>query len=107
MSVGNPHVDDPGRRSGHVPARDEGPRLEHHPWFPERTNVEVWRPLADGSVEMRVWERGVGETRACGTGACAVAVAAVLDGVAHSPVTVRLPGGDLEIAVGAATSRSR
>jgi diaminopimelate epimerase len=49
---------------------------------------------------MRVWERGVGETRACGTGACAVAVAAVLDGVATSPVTVHLPGGDLEIAVG-------
>ncbi len=61
----------------------------------------MWRPLADGSVEMRVWERGVGETPACGTGACAVAVSAVLDGLAHSPVTVHLPGGSLEIAVGA------
>jgi diaminopimelate epimerase len=100
VSVGNPHVtirvDDPAT----FPLATEGPRLEHHPWFPERTNVEVWRPLGDGSVQMRVWERGVGETRACGTGACAVAVAAVLDGVATSPVTVRLPGGDLEIAVG-------
>jgi diaminopimelate epimerase len=100
VSVGNPHVvirvDDPGT----FPLACEGPVLEHHPWFPERTNVEVWRPLADGSVEMRVWERGVGETRACGTGACAVAVAAVLDGAAASPVTVRLPGGDLRIAVG-------
>ena len=97
VSVGNPHVvlrvDDPAA----FPLEREGPALEHHPWFPERANVEVWRPLADGSVEMRVWERGVGETRACGTGACAVAVAAVLDGVATSPVTVRLPGGDLEI----------
>jgi diaminopimelate epimerase len=100
VSVGNPHValrvDDPAA----FPLEREGPALEHHAWFPERANVEVWRPLADGSVEMRVWERGVGETRACGTGACAVAVAAVLDGVATSPVTVRLPGGDLEIAVG-------
>jgi diaminopimelate epimerase len=100
VSIGNPHVtirvDDPAA----FPLEQEGPLLEHHPWFPERTNVEVWRPLPDGSVEMRVWERGVGETRACGTGACAVAVAAVLDGVAASPVTVRLPGGDLEIAVG-------
>jgi diaminopimelate epimerase len=101
VSIGNPHVtirvDDPAAFT----LEREGPLLEHHPWFPERTNVEVWRPLADGSVEMRVWERGVGETQACGTGACAVAVAAVLDGVAVTPVTVRLPGGDLEIAVGA------
>jgi diaminopimelate epimerase len=99
VSIGNPHVtirvDDPAA----FPLEREGPVLEHHPWFPERANVEVWRPHADGAVEMRVWERGVGETRACGTGACAVAVAAVLDGVATSPVTVRLPGGDLEIVV--------
>lgn len=100
VSVGNPHVvirvDDPAA----FPLDREGPVLEHHPWFPERTNVEVWRPRADGAIEMRVWERGVGETRACGTGACAVAVAAVLDGIATSPVTVVLPGGTLAIGVG-------
>jgi diaminopimelate epimerase len=100
VSVGNPHaviqVDDPAS----FPLAYQGPLLEHHEWFPQRTNIEVWRPLADGSVEMRVWERGVGETPACGTGACAVAVSAVLDGLAHSPVTVRLPGGSLDITVG-------
>jgi diaminopimelate epimerase len=100
VSVGNPHavilVDDPAA----FPLAFQGPRLEHHEWFPQRANIEVWRPLADGSVEMRVWERGVGETAACGTGACAVAVSAVLDGLAHSPVTVHLPGGSLQIAVG-------
>jgi diaminopimelate epimerase len=101
VSVGNPHVTIRVADPAAFPLATEGRRLEHHPWFPQRTNVEVWRPLADGSVEMRVWERGVGETRACGTGACAVAVAALLEGVATSPVTVRLPGGDLEIAVGA------
>ena len=90
-------VDDPAA----FPLAFQGPLLEHHEWFPQRANIEVWRPLADGSVEMRVWERGVGETPACGTGACAVAVSAVLDGLAHSPVTVRLPGGSLEVAVGA------
>ncbi len=100
VSVGNPHavlqVDDPAA----FPLALQGPLLEHHAWFPQRANIEVWRPRADGSIEMRVWERGVGETPACGTGACAVAVAAVLDGLAHSPVTVHLPGGSLEIAVG-------
>ena len=100
VSVGNPHamiqVDDPAA----FPLADQGPLLEHHPWFPQRANIEVWRPLADGSVEMRVWERGVGETPACGTGACAVAVAAVLDGLAHSPVPVHLPGGSLEVQIG-------
>jgi diaminopimelate epimerase len=100
VSIGNPHaviqVDDPAA----FPLAFQGPRLECHEWFPQRANIEVWRPLADGSVEMRVWERGVGETPACGTGACAVAVSAVLDGLAHSPVTVRLPGGALQVAVG-------
>jgi diaminopimelate epimerase len=100
VSVGNPHaviqVDDPAA----FPLGFQGPRLEHHEWFPQRANIEVWRPLADGSVEMRVWERGVGETPACGTGACAVAVSAILDGLAHSPVTVRLPGGSLDVSVG-------
>jgi diaminopimelate epimerase len=100
VSIGNPHaviqVDDPAA----FPLAFQGPRLERHEWFPQRANIEVWRPLADGSVEMRVWERGVGETPACGTGACAVAVDAVLDGLAHSPVMVHMPGGSLQVTVG-------
>ncbi len=99
VSVGNPHltlrVHDPAT----FPLDTEGPALERHPWVPERANVEVWT-VRDRRVEMRVWERGVGETAACGTGACAVAVAAVLDSALESPVRVGLPGGELTIDVG-------
>ncbi len=99
VSVGNPHcviqVESPAR----FPFDSVGAALERHPWFPQRTNVEVYRRSGPNAVEVRVWERGVGETRACGSGACAVAVAAVLDGTVTSPVTVHLPGGALEIAV--------
>ena len=66
--------------------------------FPERTNVEFVQPLPDGSLKMRVWERGSGETMACGTGACASAVAAMIKGaVSGRAVTVHLRGGDLRI----------
>ena len=103
VSIGNPHVviavDDPRT----FPLEVEGPILERHAWFPERANVEVMRVRDRHHVEMRVWERGVGETRACGTGACAVAVAAVLSGDAESPVEVELPGGALTIDVDPAT----
>jgi len=92
-------VDDPRT----FPLEVEGPILERHAWFPERANVEVMRVRDRHHVEMRVWERGVGETRACGTGACAVAVAAVLSGDAESPVEVELPGGALTIDVDPAT----
>jgi diaminopimelate epimerase len=99
--TGNPHcillVDEPVEG---FPLEEEGPRLEHHPWFPERTNVEVVRVLAPDRLDVRVWERGVGETQACGSGACASAVAAVLDGRAESPIAVEMPGGVLEVAVG-------
>jgi diaminopimelate epimerase len=99
--TGNPHcillVDGPVED---FPLDEEGPRLEHHPWFPERTNVEVVRVLAPGRLSVRVWERGVGETQACGSGACASAVAAILDAGARSPVAVEMPGGVLEVAVG-------
>jgi diaminopimelate epimerase len=98
VSVGNPHVtirvDDPDA----FPLATEGASLEHHPWLPERANIEVWQ-AESGRVRMRVWERGVGETDACGTGACAVAVAAVLDGAAISPVEVMLPGGVVTVDV--------
>lgn len=101
VSIGNPHVVIPVDDVEAFPLHDVGPGLEHHPWFPERTNVEIVVPIDEHRVRMRVWERGVGETPACGTGACAVAVALVANGTASSPVTVELPGGELIIEVGA------
>ena len=76
-----------------------GPKFEHHPLFPARINTEFVNIQSDGSLKMRVWERGSGETWACGTGACAVGVAACLTGRAEkgSDITVRLRGGDLNI----------
>jgi diaminopimelate epimerase len=99
VDVGNPHcvirVDDPGD----IDLPTIGGAIEKHPFFPNRVNVEFIHIDADGSVRMRVWERGVGETQACGTGATAVGAAAVRMGLASSPVTVRLLGGDLLIEV--------
>ena len=76
-----------------------GPKLENHPLFPERTNVEFVEVLPDGSLRMRVWERGSGETWACGTGACAATAASVLNGYFphDKEITVKLRGGDLFI----------
>ncbi len=97
VNVGNPHaiffVDD----TNAVDLEKLGPLIEHDSAFPDRINVNV-ASVKDGIVHLRVWERGVGETRACGTGACATAVAAIRKGLATSPVTVRLKGGDLSIA---------
>jgi diaminopimelate epimerase len=76
-----------------------GPAIEHHELFPRRTNVSFWRREGDASIRARIFERGVGETMSSGTGATGAAVAAVLRGV-ESPVTVRLDGGELEVAVG-------
>jgi diaminopimelate epimerase len=97
LSMGNPHLvlfveEDPERF--HV--EHLGPAIEHHELFPERTNVEFARVGAD-RIDVRVWERGVGETLACGTGACAVAVAAHEAGLAPSEVTVRFRGGPLHV----------
>ncbi|MGE3962280.1 MAG: diaminopimelate epimerase [Dehalococcoidia bacterium] len=74
-----------------------GPLMEHHPLFRHRTNYEVTRVLDRTHMEMRVWERGVGETMACGSGACAVMVAAHVQGLVDDGVDVRLPGGTLRI----------
>ena len=97
VDVGNPHcvlfVDD--ERS--APVTTLGPRLEHHVRFPAGTNVE-FLALRDGGAFLRVWERGVGETQACGSGACAAALAAVDAGRASWPVRLVLPGGVLEVA---------
>jgi diaminopimelate epimerase len=98
VNVGNPHivffVDDLVA----VPLERLGPEIEHDPLFPERVNVNVAQVTGPAALRLRVWERGVGLTRACGTGACATAVAAIRRGLAQSPVTVSLPGGDLNIA---------
>lgn len=98
VNVGNPHViffvDD--ARS--VDLERLGPTVEHDPLFPERINVNVAQVASPNTIFLRVWERGAGLTRACGTGACATAVAAIAAKRVASPVTVSLPGGDLCIA---------
>ena len=98
VNVGNPHaiffVDD----ADAVPLATLGPVIEHDPLFPERVNVNVTSLAGPDHLKLRVWERGAGLTRACGTGACATAVAAIRRGLVASPVRVTLPGGDLVIA---------
>lgn len=98
VSMGNPHavvfIDTPVRE---FPLSEVGPHFENHERFPRRTNTEFVRVLDRRTLEMRVWERGAGETLACGTGACATVVAAVLNGLCERQTTVRLLGGDLEI----------
>jgi diaminopimelate epimerase len=97
VSMGNPHCITyvPEITDGHVLGL--GPKLEKHPAFPRRTNVEFVRVNRLDEVTMRVWERGSGETLACGTGACAVAVAGVLAGRTARRLTVHLTGGDLQL----------
>ena len=97
VNVGNPHciffVDDV---DAHDLARF-GPMLEHHPLFPERANISLAEVTAPRALRLRTWERGAGLTKACGTAACAAAVAAARLGLADRRVTVTLPGGDLDI----------
>ncbi len=97
VSMGNPHavlavdsVDD-------APVADWGPQIEHHPRFPRRVNVGFMQVVDTENLRLRVFERGTGETLACGTGACAAAVVARRLGMVGSAVRVRLPGGDLVI----------
>ncbi|MXO89853.1 diaminopimelate epimerase [Pontixanthobacter aquaemixtae] len=96
VNVGNPHVVFFVPDCEAVPLDRLGPEIEHDPLFPERINVNV-ADVRDGAINLRVWERGAGLTRACGTGACATAVAALKRGLVTSPVTVNLPGGALTI----------
>jgi diaminopimelate epimerase len=97
VNVGNPHciffVDDV---DAHDLARF-GPMLEHHPLFPERANISLAQVTGPGSLRLRTWERGAGLTRACGTAACAAAVAAARRGLTDRQVRVTLPGGSLDI----------
>ncbi len=97
VSMGNPHCIVPVRDVDGLEIEKIGPRFENHPMFPDRVNTEFVRVLDHDTVQMRVWERGSGETLACGTGACAVAVASALNGWTGNKVTVKLRGGDLQI----------
>lgn len=102
VSVGNPHCVLIKPR-GEQWTRDElltlGPVLELHPWFPNRTNVQLAVPTGPREIFILIWERGAGETQASGSSACAAASAAVRLGLVRSPVTVRAPGGSLRIEV--------
>ncbi|WP_417783407.1 diaminopimelate epimerase [Terasakiella pusilla] len=98
VNVGNPHAVFFVPNCESVDLEAAGPHVETHPFFPERTNVEVVTKQDDGSLRMRVWERGVGITQACGTGACAVLVAAVRRGIIDGRAAdVVLDGGTLHI----------
>lgn len=99
VSMGNPHCVYVCEDADAVAVDKLGPKVEHHPLFPERTNVEYVSMQGDNHIRMRVWERGAGITQACGTGACAAAVAVLRRGLADRarPVRVTLDGGDLEI----------
>jgi diaminopimelate epimerase len=104
VSMGNPHaitfVDETGAALRAV-AEQYGPAIERHTWFPHRTNAELARVHSPTEIELVVWERGCGITWACGTGACATAVAACLDGRSEpgTPIQVRLLGGPIQITV--------
>ncbi|HHW06650.1 MAG TPA: diaminopimelate epimerase [Clostridia bacterium] len=95
VSMGNPHAVIFVEEVDRFPVAQVGPRLENHPLFPNRINVEFVQVIDEGTLKMRVWERGAGETMACGTGACAVLVASVLNGVSQRQTRLQLLGGDL------------
>jgi len=97
LSMGNPHAVLFMDKIDELDLSEIGPVIEHSPYFPNRTNTEFVEVVSDRWLKMRVWERGAGETLACGTGACAAVVAAVLNGLAGRKATVQLRGGDLEI----------
>lgn len=97
VSMGNPHCVTFVDAVAPLELEKLGPTFEHHPFFPERVNTEFIQVVSPSELRMRVWERGSGETWACGTGACAAAVAAMLNHQAGRRVTVHLRGGDLEI----------
>lgn len=97
VNVGNPHIIFFVEDQSLIDLERLGPLIEHDPLFPQRINVNVAQVTGSDRVNLRVWERGAGLTRACGTGACATAVAAIRSKRVTSPVTVTLPGGDLVI----------
>ncbi len=98
VSMGNPHaVTITGENVEDYDLHTIGPVIEHHPMFPRRTNFEVAHIISRNTVKARVWERGVGETLACGSGACAIAVVTTLRGLTDEKVDIMLPGGTLTV----------
>jgi diaminopimelate epimerase len=98
VSMGNPHAVVFVDSLAGIDVERLGPAIETAPEFPAKTNVEFTEVLSPDEVRVRVWERGVGETQACGTGACATAVAGALRGLTGRTVAVHMPGGTLDIA---------
>lgn len=97
VSMGNPHCIIMVENAKEFPVTTVGPKIEHHSYFPKRVNVEFVHKLGKNHLFQRTWERGAGETMACGTGACAVAVASHLNGITDREVTIDLLGGKLFI----------
>ena len=97
VSMGNPHGVVYADELSDELVLGTGPKLESHPFFPNKANIEFVKVLSPGEIRMRVYERGCGETMACGTGACAAVVSGVLNGQNGNRVTVHLLGGDLRV----------
>ena len=97
VSMGNPHCIVFTENTDRLDLKAKGPQFESHPSFPQRVNTEFIQVISRGEIRMRVWERGSGETLACGTGACASAVACCLNGKTDRKVLVHLKGGDLSV----------
>jgi diaminopimelate epimerase len=98
VSMGNPHaVSFLSQPVSDFPLSEIGPQVENHPIFPERVNFEIARVLNRNKIEARVWERGAGETLSCGSGACAIAAIAKLQGYTDNEIDIMLPGGNLTI----------
>ena len=100
VNVGNPHAVFFVDNARAINLEDWGPKVEHDPFFPERVNVSIAQVRENDEIRLRVWERGVGITRACGTAACATAVAAIRKGLVGRNVIVELDGGPLEVIWG-------
>jgi diaminopimelate epimerase len=97
VSMGNPHAVQIVEDVDSAPVTQTGPEIEHHPLFPQRVNAGYMEVIDRRAIRLRVWERGSGETMACGTGACAAVVTGIDQGLLDSPVEVALPGGKLDI----------
>jgi diaminopimelate epimerase len=97
LSMGNPHAVQVVEDVERAPVTTQGPLIEHHPAFPNRVNAGYMQPITRAHVKLRVWERGAGETLACGTGACAAVVAGIRRGLLDAEVRVTTRGGDLVV----------